>query len=67
MDDNGDILDGVIEAVRISTALGSPADRVWQRAVTVAGMNDELRPWLRMTTPRDLGDWTVADVAPGDR
>src|SRR5690606_10306002 len=41
----------VIEVER-SSELFSPAEIVWAHASSMAGVNAELRPWLRMTTPR---------------
>jgi hypothetical protein len=38
--------------VRGSVQLPRPADEVWARVTTPAGINDELRPWLHMTMPR---------------
>jgi hypothetical protein len=35
--------------------------------VTPAGINDELRPWMRMTMPRPLRGKTIDDVEPGQR
>jgi ligand-binding SRPBCC domain-containing protein len=34
-----------------SLVAGAPAD-VWERVTTPEGINDELRPWMRMTVPR---------------
>jgi hypothetical protein len=55
--------------IRVSreTSLSAPAAAVWQRAVTPEGINDELRPWLRMTMPKALRGRTVDDVEPGER
>jgi hypothetical protein len=39
---------------------------VWARAVTPAGINDELRPVLRMTMPEGMGGATIDDVAVGE-
>lgn len=48
-----------------TTRLAAPAERVWERAVTLAGVNDELRPILRMTAPPGLRGATIADLTPG--
>ncbi len=32
------------------TALASPADVVWARVTTMDGVNEELGPWLRMSS-----------------
>ena len=51
----------------ISTRLGAPAEAVWREAVTPAGINHELGPWLRMTMPRGTGPgMTIEDVALGE-
>jgi hypothetical protein len=43
----------MIEVER-SSELASPAEVVWAHATSMAGVNLELRPWLRMTVPRAL-------------
>jgi hypothetical protein len=48
------------------TWLARPADEVWERVTTPAGINAELRPWMRMTVPRRWKGTSLADVAPGD-
>jgi hypothetical protein len=40
--------------ISVSSRLEAGADRVWARVITPAGINDELRPWLRMTVPRGV-------------
>ena len=52
-------------SVEVTTRLPAPAASVWERAVTPAGINDELRPVLRMTMPKGLGDATIDDVETG--
>jgi ligand-binding SRPBCC domain-containing protein len=47
--------------------IAASAERVWRRVVTPEGINDELRPWMRMTVPRPLRGKTIDDVAPGQR
>lgn len=37
--------------VLVSTRLDASPTRVWERAITPEGINDEMRPWLRMTLP----------------
>ena len=41
------------------------AAEVWARAITEEGINDELRPILRMTMPRGLRGKTIDDVEVG--
>jgi hypothetical protein len=49
-----------------TSAIAAPAERVWDRAVTPEGINDELRPWLRMTLPRHLREATIESVSLGE-
>jgi hypothetical protein len=46
--------------VEISSRLGAPAGTVWAHATTMAGVNAELAPWVRMTHPVDLSDLATA-------
>ena len=41
--------------IRVTSHLDAPAETVWGYVTTFEGVNSELRPLLRMTTPRD---WT---------
>lgn len=50
----------------ISTRLAARADDVWARAVTPEGINDELRPLVRMTMPRSLRGRTIDDLPVGE-
>jgi ligand-binding SRPBCC domain-containing protein len=45
--------------------LATPADVVWGYVTTPAGVNDELRPWMRMTVPAGWAGSSIADVEPG--
>lgn len=54
-----------MQSVEQSSALPAPAAEVWERAVTEEGINDELRPILRMTMPRGLRGKTVDTVEAG--
>ena len=47
--------------VMVSSRLDAPPAAVWDRVVTPEGINDELRPWLRMTLPRG-----VERISPGE-
>jgi hypothetical protein len=53
--------------VERSSALAADAERVWAWVTTFAGVNDELRPWLRMTAPRRLRGATLTDLDLGRR
>lgn len=39
-------------AFRIASTLPAPIGHVWERVTTLEGVNDELRPLMRMTAPR---------------
>lgn len=51
----------------VSSVVAAPAERVWQRISTMAGVNAELGPVFRMTHPRDVDALTPDDVVPGER
>jgi ligand-binding SRPBCC domain-containing protein len=51
--------------VEQTSVVGRAAAVVWERAVTEAGINDELAPFLRMTMPDGLQDRTVDSVEVG--
>ena len=36
-----------------SSVVAAAPDVVWRRGMTPAGIDDEMRPWLSMTMPRD--------------
>ena len=36
----------------VSSLVPAPPEQVWERVITPAGINHELRPWMRMTVPR---------------
>lgn len=45
--------------------LAAPAQAVWERVITPAGVNDEMRPLMRMTVPRGLDDFNIEDAELG--
>lgn len=47
--------------------LEAPPARVWEWITTARGVNDELRPWLRMTAPARVRESGLAAVAVGER
>jgi ligand-binding SRPBCC domain-containing protein len=53
------------EAVNRTSRVEAPAPEVWTRVTSPEGINDELRPWMRMTMPRSLRGRTIAEVEPG--
>src|SRR4051812_35492912 len=36
----------------VSSLVPAPPEQVWERVITPAGINHELRPFMRMTVPR---------------
>jgi hypothetical protein len=52
--------------IELTTRLPAPAAEVWARAVTPEGINDELRPVLRMTMPKGMAGATIEDVPLGE-
>jgi ligand-binding SRPBCC domain-containing protein len=54
------------EIVTRSRLDAAPAD-VWAWITTWAGINDELRPWLRMTAPRLVRERGLAELVVGER
>lgn len=51
----------------ISSRLVAPADRVWARVTTFEGVNDELRPVMRMTAPAHVRELDEQTVVLGER
>src|SRR6266404_9196651 len=56
-----------ISRFEVSSVVAAPAERVWRRISTMAGVNAELGPLFRMTHPPDVDALTPADVVPGVR
>jgi hypothetical protein len=54
-----------MHSVERSSVLYRSAAEVWDRAITDEGINDELRPILRMTMPQGLQGKTVETVEVG--
>jgi ligand-binding SRPBCC domain-containing protein len=54
-----------VHSLERSSRLPAAAAHVWSRAVTEEGINDELRPLLRMTMPRSLRGKTIDEVEVG--
>jgi hypothetical protein len=51
--------------IAISSQLEASAEAVWARAIDPAGINDELRPLMRMTVPKGAEDFGLDDLEPG--
>jgi ligand-binding SRPBCC domain-containing protein len=54
-----------LETFEVLTMIAAPPGDVWDRVTTPAGINGELRPFVRMTVPRSMRGRTIADVAAG--
>ena len=52
-------------SVEQTSVIARPAAAVWERAITEEGINDELRPILRMTMPPGLRGRTIDTVEVG--
>jgi ligand-binding SRPBCC domain-containing protein len=57
----------VPQTVIQASTLPAAAEAVWARAVTPQGINDELRPLMRMTMPRSMRGRTIEQVPLGER
>jgi ligand-binding SRPBCC domain-containing protein len=55
-----------VRSFEIATDLAAPPEAVWQRVTTPRGINDELLPLVRMTTPPALRGVTIGDVPVGE-
>ncbi len=51
--------------VEQTSRLAASSDEVWARVTTPAGINDEFKPWMRMTVPSRWRNASLADVDPG--
>ena len=51
----------------VSSHLDAPPEAVWQRVISFAGVNDELRPIVRMTAPKHMRSIEPDDVTLGER
>ncbi|HMG25719.1 MAG TPA: hypothetical protein VKH36_02795 [Acidimicrobiia bacterium] len=50
-----------------TTHLAADAGTVWRHVTTPRGINDEFKPWMRMTVPQRLRDIRLDDVELGVR
>jgi hypothetical protein len=58
-------VDGPAE-ISISSRLDAGPDAVWDRVTTPEGINDEMRPFMRMTVPRGFERLDPAEVELGE-
>jgi ligand-binding SRPBCC domain-containing protein len=49
-----------------TSRLAAPADAVWERVITPAGIRDEMRPFLRMTIPHGFESLEPESVTLGE-
>ena len=49
-----------------TSALAAPRETVWQRAVTMEGVNAELMPLAKMTVPSQARGLSIADAPTGE-
>lgn len=54
-----------MQPLEFRSRLGAPPEVVWERVSTVKGVNDELRPLMRMTFPRHVKRLEPAQVELG--
>jgi ligand-binding SRPBCC domain-containing protein len=56
-----------VPSVQQESVLSATPDAVWDRVSTFEGINDELRPLMRMTAPSRVRALEPADVVLGER
>ena len=56
-----------MRSVEIESVLAAPPDVVWERVSTLGGVNDELRPLMRMTAPARVRALDPSEVVLGER
>jgi len=54
-----------IRSLTFTSELDAPADRVWESVGTMEGVNHELAPWLRMTSPPEASGLRIEDAPLG--
>ncbi len=52
----------MLSTVSASVRLAAPVEEVWAWITTPEGVNDEFRPWMKMSVPSGWGDRSLADV-----
>jgi hypothetical protein len=56
-----------VTEIVVASRLGAAPDEVWERVITPEGVNDEMRPWLRMTVPAGFEGLDPESVVLGER
>jgi ligand-binding SRPBCC domain-containing protein len=52
--------------VTVTSRVAAPPERVWEHARTMAGVNHELAPFVRMHVPREARGLTIDDAPLGE-
>lgn len=53
--------------IEVTSHLDADATRVWERVITPEGINDEMRPYIRMTIPRGVERLDPESIRLGER
>ncbi|RDI67803.1 hypothetical protein [Nocardia pseudobrasiliensis] len=53
--------------IRVRSEVDAPLDTVWKSITSAEGINAELRPYVRMLTPRGAYDLDIGNVTDGTR
>lgn len=61
----GAVVIGSSAEIQVSSHLEAPTPAVWARVTTPEGINDEMRPWLRIKTPGGVDQRDLSAVATG--
>jgi ligand-binding SRPBCC domain-containing protein len=56
-----------VQHVTETSRLSAPAEAVWARVTTIDGVNDELRPVMRMTAPAHVTALNERTIVVGER
>src|SRR5918994_5077673 len=51
--------------ITVASELSADAESIWTRVTDPAGINDELRPLMRMTVPKGVSDFGLDNPEPG--
>jgi len=54
-------------SIRFESTLRAPSERVWEWITSVEGISAEMRPFFRMTTPKQMKSLADIRVQPGAR
>jgi hypothetical protein len=51
-----------MESIEVRNKISASAEAVWERVTAPAGINDELRPFVRITVPASMRAGAIEDV-----